>query len=579
MHNTVVPGFLRKIFVTTLFCIAILFSTAKAQPSDSLLYIVKNDKNPENRINALLKLSDQEGSDHEKALTYVNQALELAKQEGNERDELNALIRLSQIYYSQSNYKESIETALKGKALAQKLDLKPQMAILLDGIGLIYYNLGDKKECAANYFSSLKIAEQLGNKELICKTLSRIGLLYNDQKEYDKALEYFLKSQKISKELNDNVGLAVNLNNLGNVYYQKGDYKKSLYYLKEALKISKMIGNEWLEATNYVNFGKAYLKLKNYLLAMQYLNQALEIFDRIKDLTKASSCRLNIAEAYIATGKYQLADEKINEVLSISKQQGLKDFIYQSYKLFHELSLHQHDTSEAYKYTILENQWKDSLALGENKRNLARMELQYHFEKQEQLDKAEQAKRSILNTAIIITLALSIIIILLILNQLRLKAKKSKLEKEGLEKELDFKKKELTLNVMSLMKKTEMLTDLYNKIVQFEKEATHDETRQALKRVSKELQKTSEDDTLKEFSLRFKEVHKDFYDTLLRQFPDLSPSDLKLCAFLRLNMTTKEISELTGQRLNTLENARYRLRLKLGITNSEVNLVTFLAQI
>lgn len=579
MHNILNSGFLRKSSVARLFCIAILFPSAKAQQSDSLLLIVKNDKSAENRINALLKLSDQENADQAKALAYVNQAFELAVQEGSEKDELNSLIRISQIYYLQSNYKESIEAALKGKALAQKLDLKTQLAILLDGIGLIYYNLGDKKECAANYFSSLKIAEQLENKELIRKTLSRIGLLYNDQKEYDKALEYLLKSQKISKELNDSEGLAVNLNNIGNVYYQKGDYHKSLNYLKEALKISKSIGNEWLEATNYVNFGKAYLKLKNYPLAMQYLNKALEIFERTKDLSKASSCRLNIAEAYIATGKYQQADKNIREALSISKQQGQKDFIYQSYKLFHMLSLQQRDTSAAYNYTILENQWKDSLALGENKRNLARIELQYHFEKQEQLDRAEQARKSILNTAIILTMALSIVIILLILNQLRLKAKKSKLEKEGLEKELDFKKKELTLNVMSLMKKTEMLTVLYNKIIQFETEATQDETRQALKRVGKELQKTSEDDTLKEFSLRFKEVHKDFYDALLKQFPDLSPSELKLCAFLRLNMTTKEISELTGQRLNTLENARYRLRQKLGLTNSEANLVTFLAQI
>ncbi|MBK7030723.1 MAG: hypothetical protein IPH45_16615 [Bacteroidales bacterium] len=74
-------------------------------------------------------------------------------------------------------------------------------------------------------------------------------------------------------------------------------------------------------------------------------------------------------------------------------------------------------------------------------------------------------------------------------------------------------------------------------------------------------------------------MHKDFYDALIKKYPELTPSELKLCAFLKLNMTTKEISELTGQRLNTLENAWYRLRQKLGISNSEVNLVTFLAQI
>ena len=75
------------------------------------------------------------------------------------------------------------------------------------------------------------------------------------------------------------------------------------------------------------------------------------------------------------------------------------------------------------------------------------------------------------------------------------------------------------------------------------------------------------------------EVHEDFYDTLLKRFPDLSPSELRLCAFLKLNMTTKEISELTGHQMNSLEMARYRLRQKLGISNSEVNLITFLSQI
>jgi DNA-binding CsgD family transcriptional regulator len=63
------------------------------------------------------------------------------------------------------------------------------------------------------------------------------------------------------------------------------------------------------------------------------------------------------------------------------------------------------------------------------------------------------------------------------------------------------------------------------------------------------------------------------------KYPDLTQSELKLCAFLRLNMSTKEISELTGQRILTIDHARYRLRKKLGISNSEINLVTFLSQI
>lgn len=556
-----------------------LSSFGQLYNTDSLIKVEKSTSNPEEKINTLILLADNELVNRKLALDYAKKAYELASTTDNETGKLNALIRISQLDFILSDVKGAVETGLEARSLAVKLDKQPELAIVLDGLGMLYYNLGDKKKCAEYYFSSLKISEQLDDKNMICITLSRIGLLYNDQKDYVKAEEYLKRSLEITRELNNVEGIATNLNNLANVSMNKADYPVSLNYLKEALIITTKTDNPLLEASHYLNIGKVYFKTKDFPAAMQYYERALEIFTKVGNKSRIANCRLSIGEVELAAKNYTKANENITLALNISKEQGLKELIYRSYQLFHELSLAKKDTVLAYKFTILENQWKDSLALGENKQSLARMELQYHFDKKEQTDRAEREKRNILNTAVIIALILSIIIILLIMNQLRLRAKKSMLEKEGLEKELDFKKKELTLNVMSLMKKGEMLTDLSKKIVLFENEATHEETRIALKRVGKELKKTAEEETLKEFSLRFREVHKEFYDSLLKKYPDLTPSELKLCAFLRLNMTTKEISELTGQQLNTLENARYRLRQKLGITNSDANLVTFLSQV
>jgi tetratricopeptide (TPR) repeat protein len=570
---------LRRYTLAAICCLAMLLSFGQTHYKDSLLQVIKSNANSAAKINTLLLLSDSEVTDKKLALDFANNAYQLAVNTDNEKGKLDALIRISQFNFMLSDIKNAIETGLEAKNLAIQLDKKPELAIVLDGLGMLYYNLGDKKKCAEYYFSSLKLAEQLADKNMICLTLSRIGLLYNDQKDYEKADEYLKRSLALTKELDNKEGTATNLNNLANVAINKADYSKALSYLKEALDITTKTDNPLLEASHYLNIGKVYFKTRNFPAAMQYYKRALEIFTKTGNLLRITTCRLSIGEVELAAKNYTQANENITQALNISEKQGLKELIYRSYQLYHELSLAKKDTVLAYKYTILENQWKDSLALGENKQSLARMELQYHFEKKEQSEKAERERKTILNTAVIIALALSIIIILLIMNQLRLRAKKSKLEKEGLEKELDFKKKELTLNVMSLMKKSELLSDFSKKIVQFEGEATNEETKYALKRVGKELQKTAEEETLKEFSLRFKEVHKDFYDALLKKFPDLTPSELKLCAFLKLNLSTKEISELTGQRLNTLENARYRLRMKLGITNSEVNLVTFLSQI
>ena len=81
-----------------------------------------------------------------------------------------------------------------------------------------------------------------------------------------------------------------------------------------------------------------------------------------------------------------------------------------------------------------------------------------------------------------------------------------------------------------------------------------------------------------EFEVRFQEVYTGYYTKLNTKFPDLTPNELRLCAFFRLNMTTKEIAAITYQSTNSIVVARYRLRKKLGLEKEE-NLVGFLSKI
>jgi DNA-binding CsgD family transcriptional regulator len=66
---------------------------------------------------------------------------------------------------------------------------------------------------------------------------------------------------------------------------------------------------------------------------------------------------------------------------------------------------------------------------------------------------------------------------------------------------------------------------------------------------------------------------------LRKQYPQLSPADEKLCAFLRLNMSSKEIAAITQQSIKSVEVARARLRKKLNLTNTSSNLVTHLSNL
>lgn len=80
-----------------------------------------------------------------------------------------------------------------------------------------------------------------------------------------------------------------------------------------------------------------------------------------------------------------------------------------------------------------------------------------------------------------------------------------------------------------------------------------------------------------EFELRFNEVHVDFYNSLSRAHPDITGNERKLCAFLKLNLSSKEIASITFQNPKSIDMARYRLRKKLGL-DTEESLQTYLSK-
>ena len=77
------------------------------------------------------------------------------------------------------------------------------------------------------------------------------------------------------------------------------------------------------------------------------------------------------------------------------------------------------------------------------------------------------------------------------------------------------------------------------------------------------------------FTKHFDKVHSDFVKRLKEVHPNLTGNELKLCTYLRMNLSTKEIAQLMNISVRGVEISRYRLRKKLGIA-SEVNLFDYL---
>jgi DNA-binding response OmpR family regulator len=149
--------------------------------------------------------------------------------------------------------------------------------------------------------------------------------------------------------------------------------------------------------------------------------------------------------------------------------------------------------------------------------------------------------------------------------------------REALEKELIFKQKVMTENALYIRQRTELGNSVIEDLKAINRLTRNEFSDKILNAISK-LRSLIKGQEQKEFELRFEEEYKLFRQKITGIHPNLTPNEIKLCTFLRLNMASKEISEITGQSVRALETARSRMRKKLGLSRSD-NLVQYLHEI
>ena len=153
------------------------------------------------------------------------------------------------------------------------------------------------------------------------------------------------------------------------------------------------------------------------------------------------------------------------------------------------------------------------------------------------------------------------------------------LEKEKLEASMEHKNKELANSTMNLIKKNELLMDLKDNITKLMANVKDKPVVDKLKSVVAHLDQNIEtDNDWETFESHFDAVHENFLKTLKKKYPLLSPKDMKLCAYLRMNLSTKEIAPLLNISPRGVEISRYRLRKKLNIDRDQ-NLTEFMLDI
>jgi ligand-binding sensor domain-containing protein/DNA-binding CsgD family transcriptional regulator len=145
----------------------------------------------------------------------------------------------------------------------------------------------------------------------------------------------------------------------------------------------------------------------------------------------------------------------------------------------------------------------------------------------------------------------------------------SRLKRQRLETEVEFKNQELASATLHLVQKREMLaglkSDLSKLLIKMKsKDARPQDLQKLIRLVERDLENDSEWD---QFAHHFDQVHQGFLTRLKEKYPVLSPNDLKLCAYLRMNLSSKEIAPMMAISVRGVEAGRYRLRKKIDLPN------------
>jgi tetratricopeptide (TPR) repeat protein len=480
----------------------------------------------------------------------------------------------------------------------------------------IYYYSGNQQLALDYYFKALRHLEENTTDRRSAKYIrttakiyNNIGNCYFDLKMTEIALAQYKKSLSIIEESNQiKPGIftphnkMLLMHNIGNVLASRNEFDSAKNYYQKAEEINTSVSNLQVKAGLLESFGIILLKEGHNTQALDYFTQALAVRERENDLNGIAGTYLFFGDYYRAMNEYSRAKEWYLKGMALGQKCSRWQIVQNAADNLTQLYLNARDFRKAFEMNRYSARLNDSIFNNKIKNNVTRLALQFEFDRQiknqeiaKQKEIDNQRRRKVLFIFIsVILFLMSILVVMLLINQrkklinaklkqqqlvlegknIRLENQNMILEREKLESELVQKNKELTTNVMYLVQKNEFITNIAQRAKELINNPT-DQANQAFSNLVADLQRNTNDKFWKEFEVRFQDVHQDFYHRLNEKFPDLTPNEKKLAAFLRLNMSTKDISAITFQSTDSIRIARSRLRKKLCLPSDD-NLIGFL---
>ena len=488
-----------------------------------------------------------------------------------------------------------------------------------------YEDLGNQHQALVLLQRALSIAKRTADKRHLAALYNNIFAIYYSLREFNQAEDLLQMSLQLSLAAADSASIRNNYNNFGLVCYERGQYDKALAFMDKALAYAPRADRVGMSLI-YTNRAEVFTRQNRLSQAERALQKALDLQRGHQGDNRTVQTRLNMTFLKARLGKriealtMQHALYQTMPHLPLAMQAN-------AYEQMADICFNLGDSLAALRNILRFMPLNDSLQRADNNSQLQQLLVAYDADrlKQHNTNLAQKVDiyrlkaegRTRLLAVAVPLLVVLIVLVVLLWRRMRTDRAKNKLiseqqqqlliyeqqerereqqemrrkqealkrkqeemaqRQEEMSLELDHKNRQLTSYTLDLAAVNEFHQHVSASLSALrEKKLSADEADNELKDLILSLQHFNDKPLGDDFRVYFDEVHPGFLMRLSQQFSALSKADLRLCAYLHLGMTTKEIAALTFKEVRSVESARNRLRKKLNLP-PETNLAQFLDQ-
>ncbi len=479
-------------------------------------------------------------------------------------------------YYSKAL--ELFKSMPESEKIHKKINYPPYTLI---SIGNIYYKEKNYQKAEEKYLEALDNFKLIKNEKIKLEGSStvydNVGLINTIKKNYSKADSLFELSYNLRLKQKKDSDIIYSLIAKSRLAFELNDIFKANFIFNEASQIYKTASINQTDLDNstlnrnygylYVLFAYHYFNVEKFETSIDYFQEALKYLKNFS--LEISPINSMIAKCYLNLSKLDIAEKTALNNLKKTENIGLEQKI-ENFSILETIYTKKNKINELISIKDSIIKIGSFLRVSNMSKSMSKLETQILLSKsQNELTQNKIRYNTYLYILIISSIVLFFILITIRINYNFQKEKNNKLimEQDIISKDLENKNLELISSTNFISQRNEYLKSLRNKIKTLEQ---NNNSKESSEFISKNIKRNIDNilnsaKTFESFEKQFTKVYPGFFKMLIEKHGKLTSTDLRLCAYLRMNQNSSEIAQITGASIRTIESQRYRLRKKLNL--------------